>query len=71
MRVNVQKIDVTKVRWAELNGSIVTEEHYEQLVEFKRVVKTQLFIAHNVGKSIAERIVNIHNDQLQYERPLS
>ena len=63
-------VDVKKVRWAELHGSVVTEEQYEQKVEFKRTVKTHLFVAHNVGKDIAHRIVNLHNNQLQFERPL-
>lgn len=62
-------VDVRKVRWTVKDGSIFTESEYKVKLEFK-FINTQIGIAYNVGRNVAERIVNLHNSQLQYERAL-
>jgi phosphotransferase system IIB component len=56
-------IDVTKVRWAVKDTSIVTADEFPY--ESKIVAsKGQLSVAHNVGKSVAYRVVKLHNAEL-------
>lgn len=62
-------VDVRKVRWVVKDSSIFTEAEYKVKLEFK-FINTQIGIAYNVGRNVAERIVNLHNSQLQYERAL-
>jgi hypothetical protein len=55
--------NTSKVRWAVKDTSIVTEEEYNIIGTFFPC-KGQLSIAHNVGKSVAHRVVKLHNDDL-------
>ena len=57
-------MDLCKVRWVAKNGSIFTEKEYKVRLEFK-FVEQQIAIAYNVGKVIAEHIVDLHNTRLR------
>lgn len=56
-------IDVTRVRWKEVNGSIFTEGVYKKTLESK-VVELPLSVAFNVGREVAQHIVQKHNASL-------
>jgi hypothetical protein len=66
-------MDVTKLRWTEIDGSIYTEGTFPKRSDFTNrnlVEKQRIAIAFNVGQTVAQRIVNLHNHQLPFERPL-
>jgi hypothetical protein len=54
------QVDKTTVRWAEVDGSIFTEDRFPVSLPFK-VVNLQLAIAFNVGRELARHIVKAHN----------
>lgn len=56
-------IDVTRVRWKEVDGSIFTEAAYKKKLETK-VVELPLSVAFNVGREVAQHIVQKHNASL-------
>lgn len=57
-------MDLRKVRWVAKNGSIFTEKEYKVKLEFK-YVEQQIAVAYNVGKEVAEHIVEVHNTRLR------
>lgn len=57
-------VDVRKVRWVVKDGSIFTEAEYKVKLEFK-FVNQQLGIAYNVGREVANHIVELHNTRLR------
>lgn len=59
-------VDVRKVRWVAKDGSIFTEEEFKVKLEFKFIM-TQVSVAFNVGREVAEHLVHLHNDQLSLE----
>jgi phosphotransferase system IIB component len=59
-------VDVRKVRWVVKDGSIFTEEEFKVKLEFKFIM-TQVSVAFNVGREVAEHLVRLHNDQLSLE----
>jgi hypothetical protein len=59
-------VDVRKVRWVAKDGSIFTEEEFKVKLEFKFIM-TQVSVAFNVGREVAEHLVRLHNDQLSLE----
>ena len=59
-------VDVRKVRWVVKDGSIFTEEEFKVKLEFKFIM-TQVSVAFNVGREVAEHIVRLHNEQLNLE----
>ena len=56
--------DVRKVRWVAKDGSIFTEEEFKVKLEFKFIM-TQIGIAYNVGREVANHIVEVHNTRLR------
>ncbi len=55
--------DLTKVRWVVIDGCIFTEKQYE--VRFPSGRKFVRFsVAFNVGSTVANRIVELHNSSL-------
>lgn len=56
-------IDVLRVRWAEVNGSVFTENKFTVRLESK-VTEIQLAIAFNVGREAAKHIVRLHNTEV-------
>ena len=56
-------IDVRKVRWVVKDGSIFTEAEYKVKLEFK-FINTQIGIAYNVGREVADHIVRMHNERI-------
>jgi hypothetical protein len=56
-------VDITRVRWKEVNGSIFTEASYEKKLVSK-VVELPLSVAFNVGRDVALNIVEKHNTSL-------
>ena len=59
-------VNVRKVRWVAKDGSIFTEEEFKVKLEFKFIM-TQVSVAFNVGREVAEHLVRLHNDQLSLE----
>ena len=59
-------VDVRKVRWVVKDGSIFTEEEFKVKLEFKFIM-TQVSVAFNVGREVAEHMVRLHNEQLNLE----
>ena len=59
-------VDLRKVRWVAKDGSIFTEEEFKVKLEFKFIM-TQVSVAFNVGREVAEHLVRLHNDQLSLE----
>ena len=57
-------VDVRKVRWTVKDGSIFTEAEYKVKLEFK-FINTQIGIAYNVGREVANHIVEVHNTRLR------
>ena len=57
-------VDVRKVRWVAKDGSIFTEAEYKVKLEFK-FVNQQIGIAYNVGREVANHIVEVHNTRLR------
>ena len=66
MRMKKRGVDVRKVRWVAKDGSIFTEEEFKVKLEFKFIM-TQVSVAFNVGREVAEHLVRLHNDQLSLE----
>jgi hypothetical protein len=61
-------MDVTKLRWVEIDGSIYTEEAFlkrSDATNKNLADKQRISIAFNVGQTAARHIVHCHNDQLQ------
>ena len=58
-------INVKKVRWVAKDGSIFTEEEFKVKMEFK-FVQQQIGIAFNVGREVADHIVELHNTGLGF-----
>lgn len=56
-------IDVRKVRWVVKDGSIFTEAEYKVKLEFK-FINTQIGIAYNIGREVADHIVRLHNERI-------
>lgn len=57
-------VDVRKVRWVVKDSSIFTEAEYKVKLEFK-FVNQQIGIAYNVGREVANHIVEVHNTRLR------
>lgn len=57
-------VDVRKVRWVVKDSSIFTEAEYKVKLEFK-FVNQQIGIAYNVGREVANHIVELHNTRLR------
>jgi hypothetical protein len=60
-------MDVTKIRWVAVDGSIYTEEAFLKRSEFtgKNLAdKQRISIAFNVGDKVAKHIVDVHNGNL-------
>lgn len=60
-------MDVTKLRWIEIGGSIYTEEAFLKRSDFTNknlAEKQRIAIAFNVGTTTARHIVHIHNGLL-------
>ena len=56
--------DVTKLRWIAIDGSIYTEQAFIKKTEFtgKNLKDPQrISIAFNVGSTVAEHVVKLHN----------
>ena len=56
-------VDVTTVRWAEVHGSIFTEDEFEVRLTSK-VTKLRVAIAFNLGQNVAQHVVELHNAQI-------
>ena len=57
-------VDLRKVRWVVKDGSIFTEAEYKVKLEFK-FIEIQLGVAYNLGKEVANHIVEVHNARLR------
>ena len=58
---------VTRVKWAEVNGSIYTAETQEMRSDFpanRTVYRVPVAVAFNVGRDLARHIVELHNKSL-------
>lgn len=62
--------DITKVRWTVRHTSIVTEGKFDVPGTFSPV-EDHHTVAINVGAAIANRVVKLHNSQLEHEHALS
>lgn len=54
-------VDITKVKWVAIQGSIFTEQEVERQSDFGKKYKARLSIAFNVGDKLAKHIVQMHN----------
>lgn len=60
-------MDVTKIRWVAVDGSIYTEEAFLKRSDFTNknlADKQRISIAFNVGDKVARHIVAVHNGNL-------
>lgn len=58
-------VDITRVKWVAINGSVFTEQEVERTSDFGKKYKARLSIAFNIGDKLAKHIVNQHNDALE------
>jgi hypothetical protein len=62
-----QRVDPAKMndRWVAIDGSIYTEQEFEQKTVAGKFIKVRRSIAFNVGKDTAQHIVDLHNGQIR------
>ena len=64
-----KKLPLTKRLWVADAGSIYTADTEEMTVDFdKKRIQVRRSIASNVGESLAEHIVHLHNQTIMMDR---
>lgn len=61
-------VNLKKVRWMAVNGSILTEDKFKVKFEFTGFREVHETVAINVGQDLAQRIAMLHNIKLVSER---
>lgn len=60
---NAAEVSLQDEIWVEVDGSIFTQARFEKRLEFQ-TVQVPLAVAYNLGKGVAQHVVQVHNASL-------